>query len=396
MINQNMPRGVLAVIDRLEHAGYEAYAVGGAVRDMIRGQTPHDFDVATAARPEDVMYLFDRVVPTGLKYGTVTVLWDDMAIEVTTFRHDGRYKDGRRPDRVFTASCVEDDLARRDFTMNAIAWSPKSQLTDPFGGFEDIQKGLIRAVGDPFIRFGEDALRILRAFRFAAQLHYIIETKTREAALALAGSLSNVSAERVGVELLKTLNSAYPSALTPLVVSSALVPWGIGCCDDLAVLDQAPSKAWVRLGALCYVTRSDCDVVCEKLKLSRLISKQTYQIYDGLVRSLPTTDQDLRRVMGRIGFEQTAYIIRLHAVILNEPVDILEEKLQLFHRRKDACRLDMLAVSGKDLAQSGVMQGTKVGNILEGLLELVLENPALNQKEYLLKRARELERNAVT
>ena len=208
-----MPQAVTDIIHTLQQAGYEAYAVGGCVRDSILGRIPDDWDITTSAKPEEVKTLFRRTIDTGIQHGTVTVMVDKEGYEVTTYRIDGDYEDGRHPkDVTFTASLTE-DLRRRDFTINAMAYNDEDGLIDIFGGIEDIERKMLRCVGDPEARFGEDALRMMRAVRFSAQLGYEIEAKTRNAIQKLAYTLEKVSAERIAVELVKLLVSPHPDRM---------------------------------------------------------------------------------------------------------------------------------------------------------------------------------------
>ena len=204
-----LPKPVDAALSRLEAAGFPAFAVGGCVRDHVLGFTPHDYDICTAATPEEMQRVFqnERTIETGLKHGTLTVLLAGMPLEITTFRVDGAYSDGRHPDSVRFTARVEDDLARRDFTINAMAYSPAAGLVDPFGGQEDCKAGIIRCVGDPAARFGEDALRILRALRFSARLGFPIEDATARAIRDGKAQLCHVSRERIAVELTCSGNS---------------------------------------------------------------------------------------------------------------------------------------------------------------------------------------------
>ena len=208
-----MPENAKKVIETLEVAGYEAYIVGGCVRDSILGREPGDWDITTAARPEQVKALFRRTIDTGIKHGTVTVMFGKEAYEVTTYRVDGEYSDHRRPDSVEFTANLEEDLKRRDFTINAMAYSPSAGVIDLFGGMDDLDNKVIKAVGDPLARFDEDALRILRAIRFAGQLDFTIERDTRKAMILRAQFLQDISAERIRVELDKLLTSAHPEKL---------------------------------------------------------------------------------------------------------------------------------------------------------------------------------------
>ena len=202
-----LPAHAARAIEQLEGAGFETWAVGGCVRDSLRGAAPHDWDLCTAARPEQMKAVFagERVLETGLKHGTLTLLTDGGPLEITTFRADGGYSDGRHPDAVRFVGSVEDDLARRDFTVGAMAWHPARGLCDPYGGLDDLQDGILRAVGDPDARFTEDGLRILRAVRFASQLGFAVEPQTAAAMRRQLGRLDCVAAERVREELTRTL-----------------------------------------------------------------------------------------------------------------------------------------------------------------------------------------------
>ena len=209
----DLPEHVQAIIGKLEEAGYEAYAVGGCVRDSLIGRIPGDWDITTSAKPGEVKALFARTVDTGIQHGTVTVLMDKMGYEVTTYRVDGEYEDGRHPREVeFTASLLE-DLKRRDFTINAMAYNDRCGIVDIFGGRQDLKDKIIRCVGDAMERFSEDALRILRAVRFSAQLGCTIAESTRQAVSSLAGNLKHISAERIQAELVKLLLSDNPQYL---------------------------------------------------------------------------------------------------------------------------------------------------------------------------------------
>ena len=211
-----IPPEIEYILSVFEKNGCEAYLVGGCVRDMLTGTPPHDYDITTSAEPDYTMQLFEKTVPTGVKHGTVTVIYGGYSAEVTTYRSDGKYSDSRRPDSVTFVKTLKEDLARRDFTVNALAYSPSEGIKDYFGGSEDIEKKLLRAVGDPMRRFKEDALRILRLFRFSSVLGFEIEAETLNAALKSASLLKCISSERILEELEKTLAGVNPAALKPL------------------------------------------------------------------------------------------------------------------------------------------------------------------------------------
>ena len=226
-----IPDYVRKIITAFEGAGHEACAVGGCVRDTLLGREPQDWDIATSARPEQTKEIFRRTIDTGIKHGTVTVLMDGQACEVTTYRVDGPYEDGRHPKQVSFTPSLKEDLARRDFTINAMAYSPALGLTDLFGGMEDLERGIVRCVGEPRERFGEDALRIMRAVRFSAQLGFDIDHDTEAACAALAPTLKNISAERVREEMTKLLVSDEPGKVRT---------WGSTPCVSWKMSDPRP------------------------------------------------------------------------------------------------------------------------------------------------------------
>ena len=251
-----IPDGVAALCARLRAAGREAYPVGGCVRDLLLGRAPGDWDVTTSAQPEEVMALFDRTVPTGIKHGTVTVLTEDGGVEVTTFRAESGYADGRHPDAVTFGGDLAGDLSRRDFTINAMALGPDGAVIDPFGGRRDLADRVIRCVGEPERRFREDALRMLRAVRFSAQLGFAIESATAEALRKSAGLTARLSAERVRTELEKTLLSPWPERGEGLFAWGLLSPFvGAEAQPDLTTLHRvaaSPLERWAALCACCW------------------------------------------------------------------------------------------------------------------------------------------------
>lgn len=248
---EHLPQPVARCIETLREAGFAAYPVGGCVRDLLLGRAPGDWDIATAALPQAVMGLFPRTCPTGLSHGTVTVLLDGMALEVTTFRAEGRYSDGRHPDGVTFGVSLEEDLARRDFTVNAMALAPDGTVIDPFGGRRDLSAGRIACVGEPARRFGEDALRMFRAVRFAAQLDFAIDPATAAAIPPLAHRAGLLAGERVYSEVEKTLCSPRPD------MAGLLLDWGLLAAPrrpDLAALCRLPAEALDRWQGFCRLT----------------------------------------------------------------------------------------------------------------------------------------------
>ena len=250
-----IPAGVDRCLEVLRRAGQAAHPVGGCVRDLLLGRRPGDYDVCTSARPEQVMALFERTIPTGIQHGTVTVLTEDGPVEVTTFRREGGYADGRHPDAVTFDVGLTEDLARRDFTINAMALGEQGGVVDPFGGQADLKAGLIRCVGEPDRRFGEDALRMLRAVRFAAQLGFAIESGTEAAIWRNAGRLSQVSGERIKAELEKTLLSPHPERAGDLIRWGLLAHlWPVTDCPDLDKLGAVSPEPIPRWRVFCEET----------------------------------------------------------------------------------------------------------------------------------------------
>lgn len=250
-----IPAGVARCLETLRQAGYAAHPVGGCVRDLLLGRTPGDYDLCTAARPEQVMALFDRCIPTGLRHGTITVLTGDGPVEVTTFRREEGYADGRHPDGVRFDVGLTEDLARRDFTINAMALGPEEEVIDPFGGQADLAAGRIRCVGDPDRRFSEDALRMLRAVRFAAQLGFVLMPDTQAAIQRRAGGMAQVSGERIKAELEKILLSPAPQRAGDLLRWGLLVHlWPVRTCPDLTGLRDLPPQPIPRWRGFCEAT----------------------------------------------------------------------------------------------------------------------------------------------
>ncbi|MDR3644975.1 MAG: polynucleotide adenylyltransferase, partial [Clostridia bacterium] len=296
-----IPDFAAAIVSTIESAGFEAWLVGGCVRDALLGQEPGDYDIATNALPQQTAALFARSVPTGERYGTITVLLEGGKAEVTTFRLEGGYTDHRRPDDVTFTSGIEADLARRDFTVNAMAFSSARGLFDPFGGRSDLGARLIRAVGDPSARFREDALRILRAFRFSAQLGFAIEPCTLQAAADAAPLVGHVSRERVRDELQKLLVSTNPHVIFELL--RAGVDCGVfhglaGPGEGASRLDTAPcapSARWAGFFALCGVSQAAAAELAATLKLDRLLTRRILALLEALAQPLPQGRAQIKR-----------------------------------------------------------------------------------------------------
>ncbi len=431
-----LPDKVHKIIETLQAAGYEAYAVGGCVRDSILGREPDDWDITTSAKPEETKCLFPRTIDTGIRHGTVTIMMDKEGFEVTTYRIDGEYEDSRHPkDVVFTAS-LKEDLKRRDFTINAMAYNEQDGLVDIFGGIRDMEDGVIRCVGNPRERFAEDALRMLRAVRFSAQLGYRIDEDTAKAIRELAPDLQKISAERIQAELVKLVTSPHPDYLRIAYetgITREVLPEFDLCMETPqnnphhcycvgehilhSMLAVEPDKV-LRLGMLFHdigkpqtltideegITHNKRHpVVGEELTkkiLRRLkFDNDTIDKVSKIVlyhdQKIALTDTGVRRAVNRMGEDIFPMILTVqHADISAQSDYKKEEKLEKLAyieqcyndicNRKEATSLKDLAVTGSDLIALGMRPGRQIGEILQELLELVLEDPALNRKEELL------------
>ncbi len=437
-----LPEKVHKIIETLETAGYEAYAVGGCVRDSILGRKPDDWDITTSAKPGEIKNLFPRTVDTGIKHGTVTVLLAGEGFEVTTYRIDGEYEDGRHPNEVTFTANLREDLRRRDFTINAMAYNDRSGLVDIYGGISDMENQVIRCVGNAGERFGEDALRMLRAVRFSAQLGYRIDEITGEAIKKLAFNLQKISAERIQTELVKLATSPHPDYLRiayELGITAQVLPefdlcmetpqrhkhhcYNVGEHILHSMLGVQPDKV-LRLGMLFHdigkpqtltvdpdgtthnkkhpfegekITRKamrrlkfDNDTIDQVTKLV------LYHDYD-----IAPTQAGVRRAMNRMGENIFAMIFTVRRADISAQSDYMrEEKLakvayieklyQEILTRRDAVTLKDLAVSGSDLIAEGMQPGREIGETLTALLDKVLEDPDLNTREILLKLSKEL------
>lgn len=318
-----IPEGVKALLDVLRRVGHAAHPVGGCVRDLLLGRTPGDFDVCTSARPEQVMALFPRTVPTGVKHGTVTVLTGDGPVEVTTFRREGGYADGRHPDAVAFDAGLNEDLARRDFTVNAVALGAEGEVLDPFGGRADLERRLIRCVGDPDRRFAEDALRMFRALRFAAQLGFEIEEDTLAAIRRNARRAENLSGERVKAELEKILLSPRPERAGEALELGLLAHlWPGRTCPDLAGLGDLPPEPIPRWRGFCRITGFPITA----LPVERALRRGVLHPEEEALRRLALSGGELA-ALGFVGPAIGAAQRRLAAHVLAHPEDNTKEKL---------------------------------------------------------------------
>ena len=391
-----LPYEVEWVIGKIRDAGYEAFAVGGCVRDTLLGRTPEDWDVTTSARPEAVKAIFERTVDTGLQHGTVTVLKNRKGYEVTTYRIDGEYHDGRHPDSVeFTPNLLE-DLKRRDFTINAMAYSHETGIVDEFGGMEDLKAGIVRCVGRPEDRFTEDALRLLRALRFSAQLGFEIEESTYAAIKTIAPNLAKVSKERVQAELTKLLLSAHPERILLLKetgLSAQIVP-GFDAVSAPALfskLSRLPAEKSLRWAGflLCQSTKQ-AEAVLKGLKMDNETIGNVSRMIEGAKETLPLEKPAVRRAMSRYTPYQLEGALKLKELMGSPDAEEIRRLREEIIRDGDCVSLKDLAVKGRDLLEAGVERGPMVGEILNHLFDLVLLHPEKNDRELLLKEVRRL------
>ena len=397
----DLPKNVENIIERLKEHGFEGFAVGGCVRDSLLKKTPTDWDITTDALPEDMKKIFKKTFDTGIAHGTVTVLMDGVGYELTTYRIDGNYSDGRHPDSVSFSKNLSEDLCRRDFTVNAMAYSHNKGIVDLFGGRKDLQNGIIRAVGDAKKRFDEDALRMLRAVRFAAQLGFKIDDDTFEAIRERAKLLSKVSKERIFVELNKSLCGDFAQNIK-MVYTSGLYRY-IG--KEFAKLgeniyDFYPRKFhnkkhmyWAAFLENIENVEAVKKILFE-LKSDNATRNNAYLLVKELKNPLPSSDEDIRWSLHRIGADLFCdYIEILRSDKKNkdilDKIDTIEDRYSLIMKENHAYEISMLDITGKDLMDLGISKGPKIGEVLEFLLKKVIENPMNNEKSSLLRLAKE-------
>lgn len=440
-MRMTLPENVKNIIEILETNGYEAYAVGGCVRDTLLLRMPGDWDVTTSAKPEEVKALFSHTIDTGIEHGTVTVMMNHVGYEVTTYRIDGEYEDARHPKEVtFTSNLIE-DLKRRDFTINAMAYNERFGLVDEFDGMGDLEKGIIRCVGDPMERFSEDALRMLRAVRFAAQLGFTIEEGTKEAIRKLAPTIAKVSVERIAVELIKILTSDHPEEMRTvyeLGLTAVFMPefdaamqtkqhnihhlYTVGEHIIRSMQGVSPEKN-IRLIMLLHdiakpIVKTTDEEGVDHFRghtqggadMSRQILRRlkfdnaTIDLVAKMVKhhdDRPETSYGIRRMFSAIGLENVPMLLEIkRADLLAQSTYQRESKLALVDRyqeqyreciaKKNCLQKKDLSVNGADLIAMGMKQGKDVGMIIDQLFEAVLEDPQMNEREKLLELAHKL------
>ena len=381
-----IPSKVAVILDTLQAHGYEAYAVGGCVRDTLLDRLPDDWDITTSARPEEVKELFRRTVDTGLQHGTVTVLLGEEGFEVTTYRIDGEYTDHRHPAEVAYASQLSEDLMRRDFTINAMAYNCQAGLVDLFGGIEDIQGQVIRCVGEPSERFTEDALRIMRAVRFSAQLGFAIEEKTWDALKELAPTLVHVSQERIQVELIKLLVSSHPHYVKNLqdagILGVILPELGEISQDRLEHLQMLPADKKLRLAALLLpLGDKKAQAVLRRLKFDNDTISTVGRLIRWYDRDFAPGLLDMRHGLHEIGDDLMEQLLQFQEY--RHPVDGARESFREVLRLGQCYQLKQLALTGNDLISMGIKPGRQIGQYLQACLALVLDEPDKNEKTFL-------------
>ena len=435
-----VPADAQQIIDRLEASGHSAYIVGGCVRDAIMGRTPHDYDICTSALPNEVLAIFSdrKVIETGLKHGTVTVQGDDDYYEVTTYRIDGEYTDGRHPDKVKFVDDVTEDLSRRDFTINAMAYNTHTGLMDPFNGYDDIQNGLIRCVGNPINRFNEDALRIMRAVRFAATCGFTIHKDTNDAMINLRHLLAQVSEERktsefckmivcADVDLIMTYRDIFATFIPELKATFDFVQNNPHHIYDVYThiahsVTKAPQDIHIRLALMFHdiakpntYVEDDAGVghfyghAVESATMAKEIMKRmrldndTIAIVSNLIEShdmqINESLKSTRRMISKMGEEQSRRLIEVmradklaqstnaDTVKNLEMLDVMESNIDIVKANDECFTLKNLAINGHDLIALGITDGKLIGKTLNYLLDIVLTEPEKNIKDILIELA---------
>ena len=397
-----MDEGAAELLDTLHRAGYAAYVVGGCVRDSLLGLTPHDWDLCTSALPQQGMELFgaEKCIPTGLQHGTVTVKQGGGLYEITTFRTEGAYTDGRHPDEVHFVPDVQEDLARRDFTINAMAYNAKEGLIDPFGGQDDLQSGILRAVGVPHQRFTEDALRILRLYRFAARFGFAIDPPTAQAAQELCAHLDCVSVERIEEELAKLLSAPAPAAYLDEkilgVVLPELSPEALAAAKPVVDACPAGEQALpVRLAALLLSLGEDgTRRTLRRLRCSNTCIEETAVLVREAVPGVPVSlNIYARRLLGKYNLCTVQRLAALGTALQPEHAAdfaALSELAEQLDADGVCCRVSQLAVNGRDLMAAGVPAGPGIRKVLEALLDGVIREEYPNERQALLAAVQQL------
>ncbi len=399
-----IPQAVHSIISQINEYGFDAYLVGGCIRDILMGKSPSDWDVATSATPDKIQQIFCQytVIPTGIKHGTVTVIFDKIPFEITTFRIDGSYTDSRHPEDVTFSTDITEDLNRRDFTINAIAYHPEKGIVDPCKGQTDIQNKIIRTVGNPEQRFSEDALRIMRAIRFSAVLSFEIEPQTADALYKYRHLLKNIAAERITAELNKILCADCASHITEKyfsVISQRLFGnYPLQHLDTTVFrpISRVPCKLSLRLAAFLYSAAKvfDTDVIplaktfFSHLKYDNKTRHMTLTLLNNLHREILPDRISIRHIIREIGADALQDIFELKCALQPDNpsgVDASKKLLSAILRDGDCCHLCDLAINGNDLASEFNLKGADIGKALNTLLDAVIEDKYQNTRLALLE-----------
>ncbi|SDW65635.1 CCA tRNA nucleotidyltransferase [Tepidimicrobium xylanilyticum] len=436
----NIPDYVEKILEKLEKEGYQAYVVGGSIRDMLLGKNPKDYDITTDAKPFELEDIFSdfKTISVGKEFGTIIVCQEEGNVEITTFRQEGNYLDGRRPEWVTFSRKVEDDLSRRDFTINAMAYNKKVGIIDPYGGREDLKNRIIRTVGNPEKRFSEDYLRILRAIRFATELKFTIDKPTFYAGRKCSSKISNVSMERISDEFFKILLSKKPSngirmmeemGILEMVLPELIPTIGFDQRNPnhnmdvynhiLCVLDNTPPIIQTRLAALFHdigkpssltidergighfyghdqIGAQTSKMVLERFKASNDLRDKVYLLVkEHMNHHADFKEKGLKRLIRRMGEKEIFDLIDLQIADIkcsNEKATIdhiveRRKRIEEILEKEEAYEIRQLAINGRDLLDLGFKQGPIIGQVLEYLLDRVMDKPELNEKDTLKKLA---------
>ena len=378
----NLPQKIEYVIDTLISNGHSAYIVGGCVRDLLCGKEPHDYDITTSATPDETQSLFEKTIATGVKHGTITVIIDGEQIEVTTFRTESTYNDNRHPESVNFVRNVSDDLSRRDFTVNAMCYNNREGLIDLFGGQEDIKNKTLKAVGDAKTRFCEDALRILRLFRFAATIEFTIEKDTFDAAIECAPLLKNISAERIFTELKKAACGNNVSVISPLLDTNALLDFSLEN-TDLTVLQKLQNKEDLRVFALLYLTSTNLQNTLNTLKCSNAFKDYCTKLSHLIKNEIKADKISIKKALCITDYEIVCDYFEYLKSVLNLDITSHMSLLKEIINSNEPYKISHLDITGNDIISLG-FNGKQVGEKLQFLLDKTIENPKLNNHKKLL------------
>ncbi len=398
-----LPENISKIISRIEEGNREAFVVGGCVRDSLLGKSPSDWDITTSALPSEIITIFSdcTVITTGIKHGTVTLILENKPIEITTYRIDGNYTDNRRPDSIVFSKNLAEDLKRRDFTINSMAYSPKAGIVDLFCGQGDLESKIIRAVGNPVNRFSEDALRIMRAIRFSAVLGFEIEPKTRDALFSCRHLLSNIASERITEELNKILLSQnYSKVLSEYLQIFSCRVFGTELQKDISSelfcrLNELPESLTLRLAVFLFLAsdlfdlspKNVADIFFRNLRYDSKTVKRCKAILENIEKQMFSDRVFLRKQISILGFDLVHNIIDVQFAlkICNcESFNGIKRTLDLIQKENDCCTVKQLALTGSDLIDKFRLDGKEVGNALEFLLDAVINDECDNKKDSLL------------